>query len=149
MRFLAKCYNEDCLRDSDNWIEFDKAAYGFVNANVRNQVHFELQVPTTWDETSTLNRAEPPGQLVPMSQLMQSMPDHPAVQYMVRERRYTRQLFDHYEISYCISVSQDRFSTAHNRIIFPIKRQGELVGWQARDVNFCARPILASFRASS
>lgn len=130
MRFLATCYNEQCLEDWQNRKRFNDVVYGFRNANERHRTHFELNNPNTWIDPNEAARFEPPGQVIPLTQMACSIPDHPAVRYMCGERRYTTQMLQHYEVGYCTYAP--RFPEAADRIIFPIKMYGNAVGWQAR-----------------
>lgn len=130
MRFLATCYNENCLSDPGNWQVFDEMVFGFQNASERGVSPFRLQDPV-WGDAETLSAAEMPGDVIPMSNMVATMPHHPASVYMAQERRYSQALLDHYDISYCISA-KNAYRPANERIIFPIKMRGELVGWQAR-----------------
>ena len=132
MRFLAYCYNENCLSNFNNWKTVSDTIIGFRNAKDRQRPVFAVSDPE-WLDPEDIGKVEPPGDVIPFSQFMQSTPGHPAVDYMCRQRRYTRQMLDHYEISYCVRADS-RYGIARNRIIFPIRTNGELVGWQARSV---------------
>ena len=133
MYFLATCYNEDCLSKTENWQKLKEVIFGFQNVADRRIPQFPLNMPTTWCDPSDMRVAEPPGEVIPMSQLMRSVPDHPAVQWMCGVRHYTQHMFDYYGISYCIRA-HSRYPLAQNRIIFPIYMREQLVGWQARYV---------------
>lgn len=133
MKFVARCYNEDCLADRDNWETFDRAVFNFKNVNERNQSAFPLNLSQDFTDPYTVVKAELPGNVIPLSQLVKSMPQHPASAYMLA-RRYTLFDLDHYEIGYCTAVNDNRYAVALNRIIFPIRMHGELVGWQAREI---------------
>jgi len=132
MRFLATCYNEDCLSDVENWRKFDELIHGFSNVGQRGVSPFHVQDPE-WGEPTVLAPVEMPGNVIAISALAATMPDHPAVQYMVHARRYALSTLDHYEVSYCLEAKQ-KYRPAAGRVIFPIKMRGELVGWQARHV---------------
>lgn len=127
MRFLATCYNENCLADPDNWLAFNDSLFGFRNAaDRRNYQPFQVQ-RGRWEDPN-LHTVHPPGELEPVSRLPAH---HRAVQYMLEERRYTRDMLDRYKISYCRRADQ-RFRAAQDRIVFPIYMHDELVGWQCR-----------------
>lgn len=134
MRFVARCYNEDCLADRDNWESFDNAVFNFTNAHERNRQVFPLNLPQDFTDPYTLTKAELPGNVIPVSQLARAMPNHPAVAYLMQGRRYSIFELDHYEVGYCTAVTNQRYATALHRIIFPIRRSGELIGWQAREI---------------
>ncbi len=61
-------------------------------------------------------------------------PNHPAVQYMMVKRRYSRALLDYYGVGYCVEASPE-YRTAYNRIIIPVWFRNEYVGWQARYID--------------
>lgn len=131
MRFLANCYNENCLTDAANREAFNTMVLGYRNYNDRNTPRFAVR-PGEWIDPTQLGVVEMPGEVIPLGQLARAAPDHPAVVYMCRERRYTVQMLDHYELSYCTYAP--RYSEATGRIIIPIRMNGNLVGWQARYV---------------
>lgn len=129
MKFLATCYNDErCLDDYENRRKLDRIIFGFRNVSER-RIPFGLN-QGEWIDPSQMVKAEPPGQVIPMSQLARSMPDHPAVQYLVHQRRYSLASLDRYEIGFCTYAP--RYPAAAGRIIFPIRMNRELVGWQAR-----------------
>lgn len=130
MRFLATCYNEDCLQNFANRKQFNDVIYGFRNANERRDRAFPLNTEVAWFNPNELRVAEPPGQMIPLSQLARSMPGHEAVRYMCGERRYTSQMLDHYEVQYCTYAP--KFPQAAGRIVFPIRMNNQFMGWQAR-----------------
>lgn len=130
MYFLATCYNEQCLKDYGKRSQFVDMLFKFVNEHERDRAVFPLQETAWIDDPSGLLVAEPPGELIPMSQMARSMPTHHAVQYMCGERRYTCEVFDRYRISYC--PRSEKYPTASDRVVFPIIMNGSMVGWQAR-----------------
>lgn len=141
MRFLACCYNDDCLSHPANWKRLSDIILGFRNANQR-RTPFALAQPD-WSDSTSLRTAEPPGMVIPLSQLARSMPDHPAVQYMYQERRYTTATLDRYEVGYCTSAP--KYPEAQGRIIFPIRMHGQLVGWQGRYVGRADWRVVAKY----
>ena len=126
MRFLATCYNEDCLSDFENWRRFNDALYGFRNAADRRRQPFYVRAGTVIETNP--GPAQMPGRCEPISSLY---PEHPAVRYMVGDRRYTMAKLAKYNISYCASALP-QYREAQNRIVFPIFMEGILVGWQCR-----------------
>lgn len=134
MLFLATCYNEGCLAESDNWRRFNDALFGFRNANVRDIPAFVTDYSHVgFSDTAAETRAVLPGEVIPMTQLLQISPRHPAVLYMCGQRRYTRTKLDRYEVGFCTQAAAE-YRPAQGRIIFPLRMDGELVGWQARIV---------------
>ena len=71
-------------------------------------------------------KVEPPGTMQPLHTLQ---PTHTANRYLDSRFIDPEYVSRHYGVSYC---SESRFYLAKNRIIIPIRRNGELVGWQAR-----------------
>lgn len=129
MRFLANCYNEDCLSKEQHRRHFTDLVLGFQNYGSRRQAPFAIQ-PGEWVDPTQMGVAEMPGQIIPMFQLAQAAPDHAAVDYLCRQRRYTQQMLAKYELGYCTYAP--KYPAATNRIIIPIRMNGVLVGWQAR-----------------
>jgi hypothetical protein len=127
--YLAVCYNDNCLADFYNRQKLSRDLFGFRNANERRPCF--LLPPPTFDTGFSTGPAPLPGQLIPMSQLARSVPDHHAVTYLCGKRRYTAHMMDYYDLSYCASPSP-AYRMAHDRIIFPITMNGVLKGWQAR-----------------
>ena len=129
MRFLATCYNEGCLGEPAHRAAFNNVVYGYRNANQRRQPAFQV-FEGQWIDPNQQVVVEMPGQLLPLSQLARAMPGHEAVQYLCGQRRYTTSMLDKYEIQYCTYAP--RYPEAAGRIIFPIRYEGRLTGWQAR-----------------
>ena len=129
MGFMATCYNEQCLDDYSNRQRFQRVVFGFRNVNERRRSAFVVQ-QGEWVDPTQLGKVEPPGDVIPLRQLAMAMPDHAACEYLCRQRRYSLHALDHYEIGYC--TYSPRYPAATGRIIFPIRMNRELVGWQAR-----------------
>ncbi len=129
MKFLATCYNEQCLDSFDNRKRFHDSIFGFKNVSERRRQQFTVQ-RATWADPTQMGVVAPPGTIIPLSRLVESMPYHKAVTYLCGERRYTTQMLLHYDISYC--THSVNYPAAVDRIIFPIRMRDNLVGWQAR-----------------
>ena len=127
MIHLAKCFNENCLANWENRKDLDDKIFGFMNLAQRK--NYYMQVDPGHTEPVRTGPAKPPGMLV---SLLQLQPNHPAVQYMI-ERRYTPEMLQRYQITYCIEADRE-FYGAQGRIIFPIYFDNVLVGWQGRYV---------------
>ncbi len=126
MRFLATCYNENCLSDFEKWKRFNDVIYGFQNAQNRNQSPFAVYEGIIEDPSKP---AQMPG---PVCQEVALLPAaHKAVQYMCGERRYSRDMLTRYQISYC-AQAHPQYRAAQDRIVFPIVMDEKLVGWQCR-----------------
>lgn len=128
MRFLACCYNENCLSQYENFQDFCNRTLGLQNVNVRDRQAFEIR--ETWPTDDASTQAVMPEEVIPLTQLMAAMPNHEAVRYMCDERGYSYAELQKYEVSYCIRST--RFPAAAGRIIFPIRFQSQFVGWQGR-----------------
>lgn len=127
MRFLATCYNEHCLSKAEHRMAFNDFLFGFRNANERRNVSPFVVLQGTFEEPG-LRLAPPPGELLPVSSLPAG---HKAVQYMVGERRYTAEMLNRYQISYCVHAAPT-YREAYDRIVFPVMMEGQCVGWQCR-----------------
>jgi hypothetical protein len=129
---LAHCFKNNCLDDWNNRKTLADRLLGMVNAR-SGRTPFSI-MPSADDGPPAA--FEPPGDIQPLTQLSA---DHPAVQYML-SRRYTLAMLADFEIAYVVRAAP-KYRAAQNRIYFPIRMRGELVGWQARylgDVNWKA-----------
>lgn len=132
MYYLATCYNDNCLENVDNWRKLLDIIFGFRNADSRRNPVMPLNIPQDFD-FSAIEKAEPPGDVILLTDLYKRDMQHPAVVYMMQSRRYTLQMLSDYNVSYCVNASP-RFREAQGRIIFPCYMHGEFVGWQGRYV---------------
>ena len=132
MLFLATCYNENCLSDPVKWKRFYDAIFGYKNYSQRQQATFHVR-PGEWIDPQEFGKADPPGEIIPITALARTQPNHPAVVYLMHQRRYTHQILDHYQVGYCYQAAA-KYPAAQDRIIFPIVMHGEMVGWQGRYV---------------
>jgi len=129
---LIKCYNEDCLKDPLNRDNFTDKVLGFVNANSRFVPQL-VEPSNDWSVAKTPARmAAPimPDDLIPLTAMYKANPSHPALEYMLNDRRYSLEMLQKYNISYCGNATN--FKGVSNRIVFPCYRQGNLWGWQGR-----------------
>lgn len=132
MRFLVVCYNEDCLADPNKWKDFCDTIFGFRNLHHRQSaIDLGFTVTEGASVDPMLTDVDMPGDCPPITSLY---PQHKAWQYMVGERNYAPAVLDHYRVCYCRKVSNPRWSTMLDRIVFPIFMRGKLVGWQGRYV---------------
>lgn len=129
---VAHCFNEQCLDVPENAERLKDVLLGFQNYSTRRRAVFQLADSEWSDEPTVTMTPTMPEAVLPFEQLVAMYPQHPAVAYMLGERRYTMEQLDHYEIGYCISSS--KFPEASNRIIFPLVMHERLMGWQARFV---------------
>lgn len=131
MFFLAICYNENCMSKPGNTQKFTDTLFSFKNRSERNYRPFALNQAMPVYADDTRGGYQPPGEVYPLADLARTMPNHPAVLYMCQERRYTSAMLQKYEIGYCVRAAAE-YRAAQDRIIFPIRMHGDLVGWQAR-----------------
>ncbi len=128
MYFLARCYNEDCLKNPENSQRLRDRLFGLRAAR---RSPFAVREA---DSTTPLHvKPELPGTVVPLTSLLTAGVPHPALLYLVNDRGYTAELLAAYEVGYC-TAALPRFQAAADRIIFPIYMRGEFRGWQARTV---------------
>lgn len=121
--WLAVCYNEQCLEEYDNSVDFENRVFGHLNRDARGK----FRVLPGLDEAAVLKEVAMPGTMLPLTRLSQH---HTAVQYL-EERGFTCQALETlYGVSFCLD--SDMFPVCAGRIIIPIYMHGELVGWQAR-----------------
>lgn len=126
MLFLAHCYNERCLHRRGNVRKLDDMIFGLRNVNERSQMVIR---PGRVNPTPP-GPVPPPGDLVPISQLPAY---HPAVQYLVVERQFTIDTLSGFGVCLCVRAAPGN-KLAEGRIIIPIYRDANVVGWQARFV---------------
>lgn len=131
MKFLAICYNEHCMDKADNRARLYDIIYGFRNANQRNSGPVFGVREVEFDDNQAPQVATPPGLVLPLTDLYQSNPNHPALLYMLYIRQYSLEKLARWGVGYC-SSAVPRFIAATNRIIFPIIFNGQYVGWQGR-----------------
>lgn len=133
LRYIVKCFNEECFKVPSNMEKLKHTLTGFVNANVRSAPPLVFTT-NGWGNAAAVAppvvQPDMPGEVIPLSKLARLSPTHPAVQYMLGEREYTLDMLDRYVISYC--GHSHTYPVASNRIIFPYFKNGRLLGWQAR-----------------
>lgn len=128
MLWLAVCYNEDCTRDWGHSQQLEEICLSLPHGGARDRAVFAVRPGEV--EPSTLQPAVLPGTVMPVSQLWAG---HPAWDYMVVQRRYTREVLDTYEVGYCVEPLP-QYPAAAGKLVFPVRFGGELVGWQCRFV---------------
>lgn len=128
MRFLAHCFNEQCLKNPDNFRVFDDAVRGLL---ARRGAAFTINEVSERQHLEVVARMPP--NTTPAARLAQDYPQHPASRYLVQDRRYSGEKLVYYGVQYCHDGRPD-FRMASERIIYPITHMGEFVGWQARFV---------------
>jgi hypothetical protein len=126
MTYLAKCFNQDCLRVRANRDALADAILG--PADQRRHLVFLIEgTPRRPDPVELV----PPGRCVRLSDLPT---EHPAVRHLTVRRQYGRELFDYYGLEFCLEADP-RWPIVDGRIIIPIWFHGTYVGWQAQHVH--------------
>lgn len=120
---LAHCFNDDCLASWERRKALADRLLGMPNARERRE---PAPLNPASDDGPTA-AFEPPGDVQPLASLP---PSHPAVRYMV-SRRYTPEMVQAFEIGYIVRAVP-KYRLAQDRIYFPIRMHGQLVGWQTR-----------------
>jgi DNA polymerase I-like protein with 3'-5' exonuclease and polymerase domains len=130
--WLAKCFNEDCLKDPARRLDLKLRVFGSPSGR-------PLQA-RSGHSVARAGKVELPGTVVPLHELAA---DHPANDYL-RERGFDPAILSRqYDAGYCLDPNEQAF-VARNRIIIPIHMHGQLVGWQARfvgDRNWSECPV--------
>lgn len=136
--WLAVCYNESCdlsrLKDELEIYLADKP--------VIRRAHKD-----EYTETELFKSVSLPGMCVPVSSLK---PGHAARAYLAKRNFDPYELVDQWGVHFCVSAPEDangfipgtkwHAHMVRNRLIVPIYRLGELVGWQARAINEISKP---------
>ncbi len=131
-RQLINCFNENCqMRHFEDElkpyitgaVKIDRATEEAANRYVPFQ-------PVTW-----------PGRCVPVNNLP---PQHPARQYLSSRRFDPDELYQLWDVHYCLEAPEDEgglipqttiiANYVRDRIMIPVYRTGQMVGWQARAV---------------
>jgi hypothetical protein len=118
---LAHCFNEQCLRDTDNRRDLAQSLHSMLEFwRPRPPVRASLVQSSAPQRVRQLDRVVDLGMLPP---------DHAALTYL-RERGFDpAELSSQWGIGYCIS---ERFAPMRGRIYIPIHLRGTLIGWQGR-----------------
>ena len=120
----AVCFNEECLRNSQNLKMLKSAVYSTLGRDRRR----ELVISEGILEAPVVGPVQDPGDCILLDQLSI---DHPANSYLVNRGFDPFQLARDYKVSYCQSALP-AFRGAEGRIIVPIIMEGEQLNWQGR-----------------
>ena len=123
--FYGICFNEDCLRASENRVELVDVIYGVHNPKERTP--FEIECRGNVNRAQGLVERPFPGTCRPLS-LMTT--DELAVQYITGERNFGFEIIEEFQLRHC--THSDDFPLAGGRIIAPLIQHGIMVGWQGR-----------------
>jgi len=127
--WLANCYNCSRLSEYDVAQALWRDSYALHGRPSRiHQVQILEGIAVTPTE---LGPIDPPGPMIRLDQLAVDEPNHKAVQYLQsRKRPWSASLVGRqWGVSYC---PDSRFKYARDRIIIPVWRGDDMVGWQAR-----------------
>lgn len=128
--WLCCCYNENCLHRHEHAQTLREQLLepltgqqrrllqqGAVQYNTEPAEHTQRLVPVSL-----------PGTVVPLTKLAA---DHPAIQYLQERKFDARTLTRDFEVGFCVAADP-AYPMAAQRIVAPIRFEGELVGWQCR-----------------
>jgi hypothetical protein len=132
MTWMAKCFNENCLRDWQKRREFSELVLG--PRNWRLAPGWRVNAPSKI--ASCLQQPFAPGRCIKVTELPSN---HDALRFLIGERQFSREVLDYYGVGYCVE-SNPRFAAAQDRIIIPVWFRGEYAGWQAR---FAGEPTMS------
>lgn len=133
-RHLIICYNERC-----DMGQFHKELLFFMN----NRPKLGSCI-ATGAAAAMFKPAALPGVCVPINTLE---PNHPAIRYLLRDRVNPlgypvsldpHALFNDWRVHFCVSAETGKGyapDLVQNRIIIPIFKDSQMVGWQARPTN--------------
>jgi hypothetical protein len=132
---LVKCFNEDCVRPSqedpvsyqqhlDNRNELLETVYRGLSGLA------ELEAPTVAAVPD--GPLEWPGKVIRLDRLYRKKPKHPAVVYMQQRGFDPVQLGEEYGFVFCDTVEEQRYTMSLGTILMPIYKNGELYSWISR-----------------
>jgi hypothetical protein len=142
IRYIARCYNEDCIKNEENRDKLKTLLTGFINVPNRGRMAIR-PLAAAWAPPRTTEKPCLPEECIPLTELHAMIPNHIAISYMLGERRYTWDMLRQYNVLYCFR--SQRWPQATNRIIFPCYVDGELYGWQARYIGKPLHPRTAKY----
>lgn len=120
MDFMAMCWNENCLSD-DRWRET-------LHEQVGGACLASVPVRRGQEVVNQLRPLSLPGPCT----LLHKLPEHHEVNMYVRSRELDPNILGKfYGVSYC---HNSMYSLARGRLLVPIRRGSDMVGWQCRYV---------------
>lgn len=124
--WLAKCYNEDCLKHGDARRElFDQVCTFAPGRSSSVSAPPDSEVAGV-RQTRAIKL---PSGLWPLSDMVTRSPNHPAVTYLQDRFIDPRYVGQTYKALYCVDSSNVQLT---GRLVVPIIKDGCLFGWQAR-----------------
>ena len=122
--WLAHCWNEECLVSHAT----QQRLWDLVFACGRPPRAGEIKRGIKLD-LRTLRVVDPPGPIIPISELARNVPNHEAVQYLLGRGYDLERMEKLWGVGYC---TNSRYPLACERIYIPIIMGGKLRGWQMR-----------------
>lgn len=129
LRYIARCYNEDCLKQEENRDKLKTMLTAFINVPNRGSMAIR-PLAAAWDIPQVRSKPVLPEDTIPLTELHSMIPNHVAITWLMQTRQYSWDMIRQHNVMYCFRSQM--WPTATNRIIFPCYANGELYGWQAR-----------------
>ena len=124
-RFLAVCYNDNCMDNQKNRESIYKDVYEKLPRQGRH-VYSAVREPLDID-AGVLKEVQLPGECVSLVSLPE---DHPANRYLSLRGYNPFNMATWYGVSYCISCPEEPIMA--DRLVIPVYFEHQLVGWQGR-----------------
>jgi hypothetical protein len=121
--WLCWCFNEECTRNFQVCLQLKDLLLDV--ARVTGEM---LRRPT---RIARPGEVRSPGVMMPVDQLAKQLPHHPAAVYLFRRGFDLQELASRYLVCYSFT---GEYEDVIGRIVFPIRENGKMVGWQARRV---------------
>lgn len=124
--WLIQCFNEQCFDEYQVQEQYFDYIYSIPRSQRKNLPIGEGVEPGGSDG----REMAPPGPLWKLDRLKAKYPRHDAIMYLEGRGYDTDRLARLFDVSYCPMAHV--YGIATNRIIIPIKKDGVMIGWQAR-----------------
>src|SRR4051794_21295697 len=141
---LAKCYNEECLRDPDNREALKDMVWPIGRPDPDSLDRTRDQHPPVSRPIAPPREVAMPSHLTRVDELA---PGHPAAAYLIERGFDPAELWSRWKVAYCTS-SPDSIPTLLHRNVIPVHTarrvttadgyptfRAELAGWQARAID--------------
>lgn len=126
--WLVQCFNEQCFDDYQRQQEYFDLIFS-ISRSRRRPKNLLIREGVEPDKADGREMA-PPGPLWRLDRLKAKYPRHDAIMYLEGRGYDTDRLAKLFDVSYCPMAHV--YGIATNRIIIPIKKDGVMIGWQAR-----------------
>jgi hypothetical protein len=127
---LARCFNEDCLKDPGAYQDLRMKVFGFLNLDQRRHLLVVRPGRLPVNQASALTQAPSPGVVHELTSLPEN---HPAREYLRQRGFDLNEICPLWRPVYCSQAASD-YPTAQGRLIIPVIYNNVYVGWQARYV---------------